>query len=81
MLEQDIEPEIKKDAEGVLYELGITPSQAVTMLYKYIARKHEWPIELKILNAETIRIFEKTDKGIGLIKCKDSAEMYRKLGI
>ncbi|WP_341758245.1 type II toxin-antitoxin system RelB/DinJ family antitoxin [Candidatus Tisiphia endosymbiont of Ditula angustiorana] len=76
-----IEPEIKKEAEEILYELGITPSQAVTMLYKYIARKHEWPIELKIPNAKTIKTFKETDKDIGLIKCRNTDEMYKKLGI
>ena len=46
-----IEPELKFMAEGILTELGITPTQAITMLYKRIARDHEWPIELKIPNA------------------------------
>jgi len=76
-----MEPGIKKSAEEILYELGITPSQAVTMLYKYVAREHEWPIELKIPNAETAKTFEETDKGIGLVKSKNTSEMYKKLSI
>ncbi len=57
-----IEPELKIMAEGVLDELGITPTQAITMLYKKIAREHEWPIELKLSNAQTRKILEETDK-------------------
>lgn len=58
-----IEPELKDLAEEVLDELGITPTQAITMLYKKIARDHEWPIDLKIPNAQTRKALEETDKG------------------
>jgi DNA-damage-inducible protein J len=39
-----MEPDLKKQAEYILGEFGITPTQAVTMLYKYLARRHEWPV-------------------------------------
>lgn len=76
-----IEPKLKAEAEDVLDELGITPTQAITMLYKRIAREHEWPIELKIPNAKTRKTFEETDKGIGLIECKDADDLFDKTGI
>jgi DNA-damage-inducible protein J len=76
-----IEPKLKVEAEYVLRELGITPTQAITMLYKKIAREHEWPIELKIPNEETQRVMDETDKGIGLISCRDSKDLFEKLGI
>ncbi len=76
-----VEPKLKTNAENVLNELGITPTQAITMLYKRIAREHEWPLELKIPNAKTRKALEEADKGIGLIKCKDVDDMFKKLGI
>jgi DNA-damage-inducible protein J len=76
-----IEPDLKRIAENILGELGITPTQAVTMLYKKIAREHEWPIELKIPNEETQRVMDETDKGIGLISCRNSDDLFEKLGI
>ena len=76
-----IEPELKVMAEDVLDELGITPTQAITMLYKKVARDHEWPIELKIPNAETRKALKETDKGIGLVECKDIEDLFGKLGI
>lgn len=76
-----IEPELKAIAENVLSEVGITPSQAVTMLYKRIARDHEWPLELKVPNAATRKTFEETDKGVGLTEYKDVNDMFDKLGI
>jgi len=76
-----IEPALKTVAEHVLYELGITPTQAITMLYKKIAREQEWPLELKIPNAKTRKALEETDKGVGLRKCKNMRELFKKLRI
>ena len=64
-----------------LGQLGITPTQAITMLYKRIAREQEWPLELKIPNAKTRRALKETDQGIGLVKCKDINDLFKKLRI
>jgi DNA-damage-inducible protein J len=76
-----INPELKQMAENVLDELGITPTQAVTMLYKRIIRDQEWPIELKIPNEETRRTLEETDQGVGLNECSGIEDLFKKLGI
>lgn len=76
-----VDPTLKNSAESILAEFGITPTQAVTILYKYIASHHEWPIELKIHNAKTTTTFECTDKGEQVNSSKDAEEMFRKLGI
>ena len=76
-----VEPEIKNEAEHVLHEMGITPSQAVVMLYKYLAREHKWPVPLNIPNAKTVKTFKDTDNKIGLTRVKDATEMFKKLGI
>ena len=74
-----MEPALKIEAEHVLQELGITPTQAVNMLYKYVVREHEWPFELKIPNKETRKAFEETDKGVGLAKVSNIDELFKKL--
>jgi DNA-damage-inducible protein J len=76
-----VEPALKVKAEHVLTELGISPTQAVMMLYRRIARDHEWPLELKVPNPETQQVLEETDKGIGLIECKDVDDLFEQLGI
>lgn len=76
-----VEPKLKINAEHILDELGITPTQAIIMLYKRIARDHEWPLELKIPNDETRLALEETNKGIGLIECKDVDDFFNKMGI
>ena len=72
---------LKETVENVLDALGITPTQALTMLYKKIARDHAWPIELKIPNDETIKVLDETDQGIGLIESKNADDLFEQLGI
>ena len=76
-----VEPELKEAAEMVLNELGITPTQAITMLYKQIANQHQWPIELKVPNALTQKVIDETEQEIDIIACDDATELFNKLGI
>lgn len=76
-----IEPDLKVVAEAVLNELGMTPTQAVNMLYRRIARDHAWPLELKVPNMQTRQALEETDQGIGLLECKDLDDLFGQLGI
>ncbi len=43
-----IEPEVKKRAEAVLSEMGITPTEAVRLFYKQIALHKALPFDFKI---------------------------------
>ena len=43
-----IEPELKREADEVLAELGLSPSVAIAMYYKQIVRTRSIPISLKI---------------------------------
>lgn len=76
-----IEPKIKNKAEHILEELGITSSQAISMLYRTIIREHGWPIELKLPNSVTRKTLEDTDKGENLVESKNAKDMFGKLGI
>ncbi len=76
-----VEPHLKDVAEQILEALGITPTQAISMLYKQIAFRHEWPVELKVPNAITRQVFAETDRGEGLVQSETVNEMFEKLGI
>ncbi len=76
-----IAPDLKHNAEQVLHALGMTPTQAVTLLYTEVARHRHWPFPLKVPNAQTRKTFEETDRNIGLVKCKDVDDLFDKLGI
>ncbi len=49
-----IDADLKEKGDAILSELGIKPSQAISMFYTQIVRQHGIPLELKIPNAETI---------------------------
>ena len=49
-----IDRDLKMKSEAILAELGIRPSQAITMFYTQIIRQRGLPLELKIPNDETI---------------------------
>ena len=49
-----IDKELKTEAEALLAELGMKPSQAISMFYKQIVRQRGYPFELKVPNDETV---------------------------
>ena len=78
-----VEPDLKEAAEFILNQLGITPTQAVTMLYRQITHQHEWPTELKVPNAETKKVLSDADHNIDVIHCKSGNvdDLFDKIGI
>ena len=56
-----IDPSTKEATEKVLETLGITPTEAIRLLYRQIALRHEFPLELKIPNAETAEILRSAE--------------------
>jgi DNA-damage-inducible protein J len=53
-----IRPELKNDVEQILFKLGITTTQAITMLFEQIRMNKGIPFQLKIPNNETIQAME-----------------------
>ena len=76
-----VEPQLKVQAEHVLDELGITPTQAVTMLYKKVVREQTFPFSLKIPNKVVQKTLEDSDQEKGIIACASVEEMFKDLGI
>lgn len=74
-----VEPDVKNTAEDILDQLGISPTQAVTMLYKRIIRDKEWPLELKIPNAATEKAIRDTMARTNLVRCSSAEDMLKKL--
>jgi len=49
-----INRDLKEQADAILAEIGLKPSQAITMFYTQIVRQRWFPLNLKIPNEETI---------------------------
>jgi DNA-damage-inducible protein J len=76
-----IEPKLKKEAEELLDELGLTASQAITLFYRQVMLRGGLPFDVVLPNERTRRTFEKTDAGKDIVVCSNADDMFRKLGI
>lgn len=70
-----IDPETKELTERVLSQLGMTPTEAIRLLYRQIAMRGEFPIELKVPNATTAETLRKADRGEELESFESSADL------
>lgn len=76
-----IEPDLKDKAEQVFQDLGMTPSQAITLFYKQVELRQGLPFDIVIPTATTQTTFDATDAERNLIVCRDVDDMFDKLGL
>ena len=81
MVRARIEPNLKEKAERVFDKIGLSPTQAITIFYHQVELRKGLPFDIVIPNKTTMKTFEDTDAGRGLIVCKDTKDMFEKLGI
>jgi DNA-damage-inducible protein J len=53
-----LDPQVKKDAQAVLKELGLTTTQAVSLFFKQVSLNKGLPFAVEIPNEETIKAIE-----------------------
>lgn len=58
-----IDSETKCQSERVLHRIGLTPTDAVRLLYRQIALRKEFPLELRVPNKLTASTLDKSDRG------------------
>jgi DNA-damage-inducible protein J len=58
-----IEPQIKREAEGVLHNLGISPTEAIRIFYRQITLRHGLPFAVAVPNECTVTTLEKSRRG------------------
>ena len=76
-----IEPNLKTDAEYILRELGLSPTDAVTMLYRQVILRRGLPFEVTIPNDVTLKTFQDTDAGKNIIRSDSKEDLFEKLDI
>lgn len=52
----------KKRSEDILKQIGMTPTEAVRLLYRQIALRGEFPVELRVPNALTVKTLDRSDR-------------------
>lgn len=76
--------ETKVGAELILNKLGLSMSEAINLMLVQVTMQKALPFEISIPNlpnAETEKALKATDKGKGLIQCKDIDELFNKVEI
>jgi DNA-damage-inducible protein J len=68
-----IDSKTKTASERILEKIGMTPTDAVRLLYRQIALRKEFPLELRVPNKVTAQTLSKSDRGEG-IESFDSVE-------
>ncbi len=70
-----IDPDTKAATEHVLGALGLTPTEAIRLLYRQIALRGEFPLELKVPNELTAQTLTKADRGEDLESFKSIKDL------
>jgi len=60
-----IDPNLKKQVDTILHQIGLNASQAVNAFYAQIVLQKGMPFELKIPNQKTLKAMNELDKGDG----------------
>ncbi|NBV34257.1 MAG: type II toxin-antitoxin system RelB/DinJ family antitoxin [Proteobacteria bacterium] len=56
-----IDSETKAATERILADLGLTLTEAIRLLYRQIAMRKEFPLELRVPNALTASVLKKSE--------------------
>jgi DNA-damage-inducible protein J len=60
-----MDPEIKREAERIIKDMGLSISAAHEMFYRQIIAHQGLPFDLRIPNKETLAAIEEARQGIG----------------
>ena len=60
-----MDPEIKREAEKIIKNMGLSISAAHEMFYRQIIAHQGLPFELRIPNKETLEAMDEARQGIG----------------
>ncbi len=70
---------LKEEVEGVLKELGMTPTEAINLFYNQIRLQRGLPFNVLIPNEETAQVLRDTDEGKNLVKYNTIEDMFKDL--
>ena len=62
-IQVQVDPELKREAEAILATIGLTPADAITLLYEQIRQDRRLPDSMRIPNAETLEAIRQAEAG------------------
>jgi len=76
-----IEPDLKSEVDDILFQLGLTASEAVQLLYRQIKLQRGLPFEVRIPNSLTVRTLKASQSGENVKRFDRKEELYADLGL
>jgi DNA-damage-inducible protein J len=76
-----IDPELKRDAEEVFKELGLTATQAITLFYKQVELERGLPFAVRVPNDVTREALEQARTRQELENFNTLDDLFEDLGI
>jgi len=76
-----IDPELKRNAEQIFRELGLTTSQAIALFYKQVDLQRGLPFSVKVPNEVTKKALEDARTRRNLESFDDMESLFEDLGI
>jgi hypothetical protein len=71
---------LKKERPRIEAPHGSSAS-SVGFFNRWGSQKTDYLFEIRTPNKTTLKAFEETDEGKGIVRCKDEAELFKALGI
>jgi DNA-damage-inducible protein J len=81
MINARTERELKDEVEGILQSLGMSTTEAINIFFRQVQLRRGLPFPVEIPNDETLKVFQDSEKGKGLVECKDADDMFKRLGV
>jgi DNA-damage-inducible protein J len=81
MIRARVDSTLKEEVEGILQELGLSTTQAITLFYQQVRLTKGLPFEVRLPNQVTIQTFADTDAGENLVRAESAQTLFEKLGI
>jgi len=75
-----IDPEVKRQAEGILKELGLSVSNSVELFYRQVVAQRGLPFDLQVPDERTMRAIRNSRAGKGK-RFSTAQELFKDLGI
>ena len=75
-----IDPEVKKEAESILKEIGLSVSNSVELFYRQVVAQRGLPFELQVPNEKTMKAIRNSRSGKGR-RFTGPEDLFKDLGI
>ena len=75
-----IDPEVKKQAEAILKELGLSVSKSFELFYRQVIAHRGLPFDLRIPTEETMRAIDEARRGESK-SFSNTGELFEDLGL